>query len=275
MPVLVSIGPVRIYSMGLMMVLALLLAMFVVWKKMREIHVEDEMTFGVIFFGLFWGLIGARLGYIVSHFGDFGFSVLRWLWVTNYVGLSFFGGLLFGVVAVVMRLRSLGEEVFKWLDYISLGLSLGIGIGFLGAFLNGSYLGVESDLFLAMSFPGWERGMLPIQLFAGLAFLGFFGWWWRIEGKYRTFEWYRSGKVTVRSGFMWFGFLIFLGLVFGLTSLVKKEILTAFGFNLDLVISILVSLIGVGGIYLRSGRKLDEDLGLIVGRKRRQQRRFF
>lgn len=268
LPVLLSVGPFSIYSMGLMMVLGILFGGFAIFKKAREAHLEAEHIFDVLFFGLFWGLVGARFLYIVTHFSEFGFNLLRFVWMTNYVGLSFWGAFIFGVGAVIFKVRQLEGEIFDWLDYLSLGMCLGIGFGLVGAFLNGSFLGREFQY--GLSFPGVEQKLLPIQLIGASAFFLFFVWWWGIEKKYRMFEWYRAGKVSVKTGFLWFGFLIFFGSSWSVMSLLLLRKTTMLGLNLDLVFSLSVLAAGVVGLYARSGRKLSEELkNLRRGRRRR------
>jgi len=260
LPTLFKVGPFTAHSMGIMMAIGVLFGLFVSWKKAKESHVDDNRFFDVAFLTLFWGLVGARVGYILMHFGEFGMNPLKWVWLTNYVGLSFWGALVGVVSFLIVRLWKGEEDLFLWLDYLSLGMLAGIPWGFLAAFLNGSYMGMEVDGFWGLRFPGYDRGVLPIQIVMMLVYVVFFVWWWRMEGEYRMLSWYRAGRVAAKTGFLWFGFLIFVGFSFGLASFFRGEQALVFGVSVDLIGSVVCGVVGVVGLYRRSGRRLRDDL---------------
>jgi len=87
-----------------------------------------------------------------------------------------------------------------------------------------------------------------------LAFIYF----WRVENRYRTLDWYRNDRTSARSGFI-FGFSVcFWGLVYGL----EKALLSSFSWTDGLWVGALF----VGGIvlvYIRSGRTLRDDINII------------
>lgn len=271
LPVILKVGRVEISSMGLMLVIGVLLGLFVAWKKAKESHVEDKFFLDIAFMSLFWGLVGARVGYILTHFGEFGFSLLKWLWLSNYVGLCWWGGLIAGVGYLWWRLRESEEDVFLWLDYVSLGVAAALPWGFLAAFLNGSYLGAETQGWWGVNFPGYEMKLVPVQLIMLVISSVFFWWWWRMEGEYRTLSWYRAGRVAARTGFLWFGWLVFLGLSFSVASLFRGEQTQVFGVALDIIMGLLLLSTGVMGIYQRSGRRFWEDISRLKRRKVRQE----
>lgn len=270
LPVIFKMGRLEISSMGLMLVVAVLVGLFVAWKKARESHVEDKFFLDTAFMSLFWGLVGARVGYILINFSEFGFSLLRWLWLSNYVGLCWWSGLIAGAGYLWWRLKGSEEDVFLWLDYASLGLAAALPWGFLAVFLNGSYLGIETQSWWGVWFPGYEMKMVPIQLIMMFVSVVFFWWWWRMEGEYRTLSWYRAGRVAARTGFLWFGWLMFLGLSFALASLLRGDQTRVFGMALDLIMGLLLVGVSVVGIYKRSGRRFWEDISRLKRKKRRE-----
>jgi phosphatidylglycerol---prolipoprotein diacylglyceryl transferase len=269
LPVLLNFGVLWVYSFGLLMVLAVLLGMFLIWKKMVEVHVEEKKMFDLLFLGLFWGLVGARFGYIFEHWTDFGFNLLKWVWLNNYVGLSFWPGFWVGSGVVFWKNRKDVDVAYEWLDYVSIGMSLAIGVGMVGCFLNGCALGVPSEV-LGIGLAGVEGKRLPIQLVMAVLFIGFCVWWWKMEREYRTVEWYRAGRVTAKSGFLWFGWLVFLGVIMGVSTWFRAGLLEVNGVVVDRLWAFGTVMVGASGLFLRSGRKVGELFG---GAKRGRRRR--
>lgn len=226
--VLLEIGPVKIYSFGIFLLLGVMLGMFVAWKKAQEYSIEDKVFFDIVLGTVFWGLVLGRVVYIGLHFSDFGFNVVRWLWVTHYVGISFWGALLGGVIGLWWWCKDAGVDLFKWLDLASLGLGMGLFWGKIGEFLN-------------------NNGRLAfVSLAEGLLCFGLFVWLWWLEHEYRTISWYRAGKNSAATGFMWFWLLIWFSLIRGIAGFINGENLWW--------IAIISLVVGIGGIYLRSGR---------------------
>lgn len=249
-PVIFEFGPVTLYSFGVFLLLAVVLGLFVSWKKIREYHIEDQRFLDASLQIIFWGLVGARLIYILENFSSFGFNALKWVWFTHYVGLSMWGGILGGVVALVVLNRFSKWDLFEWLDIAALGLALGLSVGRVASLLNGSNVGRKL----------WF-GNLPTQLLETLFLFLVFIWLWKTEPNYRTFSWYRGGKSSAKSGFLWFMSLICFGVIF---------IVSSFGYQSRTVMSvvwpILCLLAGSIGIYWRSGRSLIHSFRKLLKR---------
>jgi prolipoprotein diacylglyceryltransferase len=94
-----------------------------------------------------------------------------------------------------------------------------------------------------------------------------------MEGEYRTLEWYRANKVTARSGFLWFGWLMFLGLSLGVASFLRTDALVMVGrVRYESVMALMALVIGAVGMYIRSGRKLSDDLAWKKKLRKRRRR---
>lgn len=237
LPVLLHLGPINIYSFGVFLFLGVLLGMFVAWKKAAEYHFEDDTFLDIALGSLFWGVVGARLSFIVTHFDTFGWQPLRWLWITHYAGLSLWGGVIFGAAALWWLTRTLGKPLWESLDLATLGVALGISISRIGSLLTETtrpYIwAIESVLFLIIYY-----------------FL------WKWEHTYRTFGWYRGNRNAAKPGFLLFSGPLMSGVVWLLLGAFRNEI--RFIFVTPTMIEGLVALIiGSLGLYLRSGRKLQ------------------
>lgn len=254
-PVLISIGPLTVYSFGVFAFLGFLLGMFVVWKKGREQRFEEEALFDAILASCLMALVGARTLYILLHMESFGGQVLAWLNLIGRPGLSLLGGMVGGAIGLWWQARKRKWDFLEFTDLVVIAVSLAFVFGWFGAFLNGSGYGVPTDLPIGVRFPGLYDQRHPIQLYALFAHLFLFAFLWWAESRYRTFGWYTAGKSTVRSGFLTFSYLFFSGLMGVVFSLLSESSVVAFGIGWDGFVWTLAVFIGVMGVYLRSGRQ--------------------
>lgn len=205
------------------------MGIFASWRKAEESHIDDKLFFDTVLEGLVWGLVAARVVYVSTHFGAFGLNVVKWLWLTHYAGLSYWGGLLGLTIVIILRVKNLGQDIYKWLDLVSLGLAFGLFWGKIGEFLGGGN-------------KVWEY----LPFIEAWLYLGLFVWLNWLEHEYRTISWYRAGKSSAQTGFLWFWFLMWLGII----NLVSGW-----------MVALPVFCVGVVGLYRRSGRSLGQDWG--------------
>lgn len=233
-PVVIEWGILRIYSFGILLMLAVLVGLFVSWKKGKELHFEEKHFLDVAVGMLFWGLVAGRLVYIGMNFEEFGWNILRWIWLTRYVGISFWAGLVGMAGAMYWYAKEANVDWFKWMDVMALGLSLGMVLVKIGMFIVGT--------------GGWP--FLP--LIQAIFLLGLFVWLWWLEDEYRTIGWYRAGKSSAQPGFLWGWFLVWMGSIQAVTEGINGAPGWWWG----------GAAMAVGGfiLYHRSGRNLKNDL---------------
>lgn len=259
LPVLFHVGPFSLYSFGVFLFLGVVFGLFVAWKKAAEYHIEDDTFLDVALGAVFWGVIGARAAYVITHFDAFGWQFVRWIWLTHYVGLSLWGGLIGGILALWWLSRAYDLNVWQVLDLASLGGSLGIALGRIGSFLNGSSGGIAI------------RGItVPVQLVEVVGFAILLYWLWRWERSYRTFIWYRGNRNVARPGFLFFTFLIVAGIIWSIVGPLKAEnrLWLVKPTQIEGLVAILV---GIPGLYSRSGRKLQNDWTSLTKSLRRKK----
>ncbi len=145
-PVLISLGPVTIYTFGVFSLIALVMASFVVWKRGVENHFSEEDIFDTFILVALFGLIGARLAYIGFHFDQFQLSFLRWISVLRVPGLSIFGGLLLGSIGLWFISRRKRWSYYAIADISVTGLALAQSVGWIGAFFRDLELVVNFSL---------------------------------------------------------------------------------------------------------------------------------
>jgi phosphatidylglycerol:prolipoprotein diacylglycerol transferase len=155
-PVLFNVGGITFYSYGVMAVVAMAAAGFVVQRLSRRFGFERaalELTIAAIV----GGLVGARLYWLAEHWqevrGDFHHAIL------GGAGFTWYGGLLGGVAAVIVIARLKRLELGLVANVMAPAVALGYAVARVGCLLSGDgTYGRPSDLPWAMAFP---RGMVP------------------------------------------------------------------------------------------------------------------
>lgn len=258
-PVLFSWGPITITSYGVLSVIAFFLGAFIVWKKGREEHFEEEELFDFTLLATFWGIVGARLWYIAWHFAQFGWEPLKWVTLVRHPGLSAMGALLVGLVAVILFAVSKKWAVWEILDVMVLGVASVQPVLFLAAFLNGSGYGVRSQLPWAVTFPGVEGARHPTQLYGLVLALLLFWLLMKVFAAFRTYDWYKGKSSEANGGLV----ACVYGVGFGILSVIVSVLtpVDVWWLRVDMGVWLGVGWLLVGMVvgYMRSGRKLRDD----------------
>ncbi len=157
-PVIFSIGPVSVRWYGLMYLIGFGLFMWlgrVHARRRPEMGWKPQDIDDLLFYGVIALVIGARLGevlffqpgYYFSHPGD----IIK-IWEG---GLSFHGGFLGVLVAVVVYSWRHRRHFWDVTDFIAPLIPLGLACGRIGNFINGELVGrpASADLPWAMVYP--------------------------------------------------------------------------------------------------------------------------
>lgn len=184
-PVALSLGPVKIHWYGLMYVLAFLFAYgLATYRSKQRDGWTPEMVSDLLFYGALGVILGGRIGYVLFYeFSQFLADPL-WLFKVWTGGMSFHGGFLGVVVAMVFFARKYKKTAFQTLDFIAPCVPTGLMFGRIGNFIGGELVGrpVENLNYpFAMIFPHVDQlPRHPSQLYQALGegLLLFIVLWW-------------------------------------------------------------------------------------------------
>lgn len=157
-PVLFEIGPIRIYTFGLMVLLAFAGGAALVLRELRRRGLKPDHLEGYPVTALLTGIVGAKVYWILTHFGRFLDDPVGGL--TS--GFTWYGGLVGGIIGTLWLARRHGQPLWSLCDAFAPGLAAAYGIGRIGCQLagDGDY-GPPSDLPWAMAYP---KGMIPVDV---------------------------------------------------------------------------------------------------------------
>jgi phosphatidylglycerol:prolipoprotein diacylglycerol transferase len=151
-PVLFRIGPITLYSFGLMMAIAFLVANWFFSKELHRRHIDPAMAGQITIIALIGGVAGSKLFSIFENWSEFMADPRGQLF--SPAGLTFYGGFIVAMLWIYVYVNRKRLRFAMFGDMLSPVLLLAYGIGRIGCQLagDGDY-GIPSRLPWAMSYP--------------------------------------------------------------------------------------------------------------------------
>lgn len=246
-PVLIKPFGFAIYSYSLVLILSFVLSMMLaVVLGRRRGPTDPEYIQEFAMWGILWGLIGSRLGFVVQHPEQYLAAPLT-IFNLREGGMTILGGIIVPTVALWVMARRHRMDARNLLDLFAAPMLLGMAIGRIGCVLHGCCFGdaCPADFPLALTFPegpGMPSGpryptqffeaaadlvlmavviaVLPRIRFAGQAFwlaMGGYGLirfaneFWRADGRELVSGGMTIAQVTAFGLFLFFGVFATLG----------------------------------------------------------------
>jgi phosphatidylglycerol:prolipoprotein diacylglycerol transferase len=147
-PTLFRIGTFEVTSFGVMVAIGALAGIWLFGRELARSGLPEEATNAAVA-GVLGGLLGAKLLWTAEHVGEEPILSL----VLSRGGMSWFGGLVGGVLAGLIVMRRQRLPVLRTLAAATPALAVGHAIGRVGCFLVGDDYGRASDLPWAVAFP--------------------------------------------------------------------------------------------------------------------------
>jgi len=151
-PVLFKIGPITLYSFGLMMATAFLVANYFFTKELIRRGFDQRMSGQITIIALIGGVAGAKLFSVIEDWSAFMRDPMGQLF--SPAGLTFYGGFLVAMAWIFLYIKRKGMRFTFFADMLAPVVLLAYGIGRIGCQLagDGDY-GIPSNLSWAMSYP--------------------------------------------------------------------------------------------------------------------------
>ncbi len=170
-----------IKSYGLMLALSFAIGLWLSIRRGRVHGVTSEQVTDMVFGMLISGIVGVRLFFVLTHWGDFHpWYKAFYIWDG---GLTLYGGILASTTMVYVLARRRGIPFLVMADIFAPVVLMGVGFSRIGCFLAGCCFGHPSDVVCAVTFPIGAPASLqfghvavhPSQLYASAAGFLFFG----------------------------------------------------------------------------------------------------
>ncbi len=159
---ILTIGSFTIHGYGLMIGLGVLFAFWMAVKRAKKRDFDVDMIFNIGIQALVYGLLGAKLLYIVTEFGEF----LQNPWsALSGGGFVVYGGILVGVLAAMLYCRKKEISFLEYFDLLVPSVALAQGFGRLGCFLAGCCYGCKTDSWFSIIFTHSDFAPNNVSLF--------------------------------------------------------------------------------------------------------------
>jgi len=169
-PILIRLGPLAIRWYGLMYVLGLIGAFFIIKTRAAREHITISLDdlHDLILYAAIGVILGGRLGYTLFYNLPYYVENPSKLLAVWEGGMSFHGGLIGVIIAVGVFCYRKGYRFYTIADLATPAVPIGLGLGRLGNFINGELFGRPTDVPWCMVFDATGGGPLcrhPSQLY--------------------------------------------------------------------------------------------------------------
>ena len=164
-PVAIQIGPISIYWYGLMYLLAFIVGYYLAKHRVKSSYspIDSAQIDDLVFYTALGVILGGRVGYMFFY----NFSVLLHdplsLFKVWEGGMSFHGGLVGVLIAMIFFARRVEQPFVNIADFIAPLFPIGLGAGRVGNFINGELWGKPTDSVFGFAVDGMIRH--PTQLY--------------------------------------------------------------------------------------------------------------
>ena len=161
-PVLFEFGRFTLYTYGLFIALAFVVAMWLAGREAERRGLDPRMIQDLGFLVLIAAIVGARLFFVLiewRHFSENPSQIIQ-IWKG---GLVFYGGFTAAALAGVLYVRTKGLPTWEIGDVVAPALALGQALGRVGCLFAGCCYGAQCDLPWAVTFSD-PRSLAPLGI---------------------------------------------------------------------------------------------------------------
>ena len=143
--VAIDLGIIKIYWYSILVLIGIIAACFIIYRESRKNNIKKEDLIDLMFYVIIFGIIGARLYYVLFNLDYYLSNPLDIIAVWNG-GLAIHGGILGGLITAIIFCKKKKINLTKMLDIIVVGIIIGQAIGRWGNFFNGEAFGPVTTL---------------------------------------------------------------------------------------------------------------------------------
>ena len=258
MDTIITIGSFSLKWYSVLITIAVIIAYFMIYSESKRFNIKSEFIFNMMFWTLIFGILGARIYYVVFNWSYYSENLSEIYKIWNG-GLAIHGGIIAGALTIIIYCKKYKVKVGRIMDLIVPALLLGQALGRWGNFFNGEAYGtivtrttlenmkiIPEFVINNMYIDGFYH--LPMFYFESLwCLLGFF-----LSLFLRRRKYIKDGQL-VAFYMMWYGAARFVIETF------RTDALLFNGIRVARVVSILMFIAGLIIQFIQSRKpKLDE-----------------
>ncbi len=164
-PIIIELGPLKIYSFGLMMGISFIIGNYLLAKEFKRKKINPDFASNITIIALIGGVAGSKMLYLIENLNEF--LADPWGMAFSPGGLTFYGGFIVAALSIYVYSKIAKIKFIHIADAIAPALLLAYGIARIGCHLAG-----DGDYGYPTSLPwgtDYSRGTYP----PSYAFRGF------------------------------------------------------------------------------------------------------
>ena len=132
---ILSIGNFHIYWYSVLIATGIIIGLYLLMKEASKQNISKDTIIDIAFYTIIWGIIGARIYYVIFNIKPYLSNPLSILFVWEG-GLAIYGGIIGGLITLVYQTKKKNIALGKLTDMIVPSLILAQAIGRWGNFFN-------------------------------------------------------------------------------------------------------------------------------------------
>lgn len=156
-PELFQFGPFTVYSYGLMLGIAFIVASYLLSKEFQRKNLDQNLATEVTLLAIIFGIVGSKLLHLIENWSAFINDPIGMAFSPG--GLTFYGGLILAIIAIWIYVKRKKIPFLYVADAAAPSLAIAYGIGRIGCHLAG-----DGDYGIPTSLPwgtNYENGTVP------------------------------------------------------------------------------------------------------------------
>jgi phosphatidylglycerol:prolipoprotein diacylglycerol transferase len=150
-PVLFDLGPITVYTYGLLLAAAYLLGLKLAMVRAKSRGLDQTRVLDLGIYIIISALVGAKLLLLITDFRSFTSHPAQLMDLARSAGV-FYGGLILAVVVALWYIRRIGLPLWTTCDVFAPGIALGHVVGRMGCFFAGCCYGKPTNVPWAITF---------------------------------------------------------------------------------------------------------------------------
>lgn len=153
---MIDLGFFQIKWYSFFIFLAMVTGCFLVWKESKKKNIPEDYITNVMFYGIIYGILGARLYYVLFHLDYYWQNPLEIIMIWNG-GLAIHGGIIAFLVFLGIYSKKKKKNLLLTLDILSVPIIIAQAIGRWGNFFNQEAFGrvVSLEFLQKLHLPKW------------------------------------------------------------------------------------------------------------------------
>lgn len=144
-PIIFSFKGFELRWYSVILLIAFIVALYIVNREAKRFEISKDFMFNMIFWTIIFGIIGARLYYVLFDWEYFSSNIGEIIKIWNG-GLAIHGGVIAGLLTIIVYTKKYNLRTIRYLDFMVVGLILGQAIGRWGNFFNQEAHGFATTL---------------------------------------------------------------------------------------------------------------------------------